>query len=254
MSINVYAWPPVTAIGSEWTEIAPVQASQSIITGADYLSAAQRIRRYATLQVSGIGRDLMSSGYIETLKKYLAGIHAVRLYSYPINWHLAALDQQGARSALPLLWTADGDDLEWTSGGADMLWYSGAIISGTTGTDARGFPSITVTGLPANTLIARPGEFLTVFEDEKDTTGTTVMIVAPATSDSSGEAEIRLFESPGAFTDARVNIGESDTAVFRPVGSYPRAVQQTAADWIYTWEFREVFADEVGGFEEIDPW
>lgn len=254
MSINVYAWPPITAIGSEWTEVAPVEMSRSIITGAEYLSAAQRTRRYATVQVSGIGRDEMHAGYIEALKKYLAGINAVRLYSYPINWWLAAINQAGTRSAFPLLWTADGDDLEWTSGGVDLLWYSGAIITGTTGADAKGFPSITVTGLPANTLIARPGEFLTVFEDENDTTGITVMIVAPATSDSSGEAEIRLFESPGAFTDARVNIGESDTAVFRPVGSYPRAVQPVSGGWSYTWEFREVFADEVGGFVEVDPW
>ncbi|WP_353472321.1 hypothetical protein PVT71_13600 [Salipiger sp. H15] len=254
MSINVYAWPPVHAIGSEWTEVAPVQVSRSIITGAEYRSAAQRTRRFATIEARGIGKDMNGAGYMEVLKKYLAGIHAVQLHSYPINWWLAGLGEEETRAAALLDWTAGSAGLDWTAGGTEMIWFAGAVLSGTTGTDAAGFPIITIDGLPANTPVARPGEFVTVFGPDRLTEVARVMIARPATSDGSGAAVVRLVSAPGSFTAARVNIGTSDTGVFRPVGSCPRAVQPLAGDWSYTWEFREVFADEVGGFVEIDPW
>ncbi|WP_146592319.1 hypothetical protein [Puniceibacterium confluentis] len=227
--INVYAWPPVGARGTEWTEVAPVQESRSIITGADYTSAAQRIRRMVTLSVSGLrGGD--HAGYMEVLKRYLAGIHAVRLYSAPINKHLAAARR-------------------------DVLLFSEATLTGTTGTDAGGWPVITVSGLPVSSLIARPGEFLTAFVDSEDLVGVTVQIANPAVSNGSGVAVVRLFEPLPALTGVGVRVGASDTGVFKPV-RYPRAVQPVQGDWTYDWEFREIFEDEVGagGFVEVNPW
>ena len=255
MSINVYAFPPCSLTGWGWTTRTPIQRSRSIIAGSDYMSQAGRKRRMAKLDVAGIGRTRMGAGYMESLIELLAGgQHGVRLYSMPINYrgrHSAA-DRQAAR----LDWTDSGTDLDWTDSGTEMIWYDGTILSGTHDsalTDSAGFPYITVSGLPANTLVARPSEFLTVFADEDDLTGTTVRIVTDATSDANGVAVIRLFTSPGDATDLRVNIGTRDTGVFRPV-SIPEPMQELNANWIYDWEFYEVFADEVGSFTEIDPW
>jgi len=252
MTINVYAWPPVYAVGTEWTEVAPVEVSRSIITGAEYISAAQRKRRHVSLTVGCWGRNGDGAGYMEVLKRLLEGIHAVRLYSCPINARRNAVAGMERQSA-PIDWTSGGSALSWTSGGSALAWYSGTVLSGTTGTDGAGFPIITVSGLPASRLVALPGEFITAYADADDVTGATVQVMAPATSDASGIAAIRLVEALPAGTDVRVNIGTRDTAVFRPVG-YPRSERPMAGEWTYSWQFREVFADEVGGFTEVDPW
>mgnify|MGYP001459223640 FL=1 len=109
-------------------------------------------------------------------------------------------------------------------------------------------------GLRPSRLVARPGEFLTAFADHDDTVGHTVQITAPARSNSDGVAVIRLFEALPDLTDARVNIGVADTGAFLPVGEYPRAAQNLSGDWSYSWSFREVFPEEVGGFVEVNPW
>lgn len=256
MSINVYNWPPVDVVGAEWTRDDPVQQSRSAITGAVFRSAAGRSRRLATLVVPGLGTGQDGAGYMEVLKRLLAGRHAVRLQSYPVNYfvHQNAIADQ-ARSTR-LTWTDDEIDLDWTAGGTDLYWYTGRLIWGTTGTDADGFDVVSITGAPANTRIALPGQFLTLFADVDDVTGETVMVMTEAITDGDGAADIRIFgdELTQSYTSARVNIGTRDTGVFLPVGELPRAVQPVSGGWSYKWSFREVFADEVGGFVEVDPW
>lgn len=253
MAVNVYAWPPVGVVGSEWTEDAPVSVSRSLLSGARYVSASQRKRRLASLVVSSLGRGRMGAGYCEVLKKLLSGGESlVRLNSYPINWHLDARAQAAARQSQHLNWTTGGVDLDWTAGVVDLLWYSGTLLTCTVTTDA-GWPALAVSGLPENTLVARPGEFVTVFEDEADTTGETVQVLTAATSDASGDATVRVMTAPSH--GGRVNIGVSDTGVFEVVGGLPRAQQAPRGNWTYAWSFREVFADEVaGGFTEVNPW
>lgn len=246
MTIRVIAWPPVGVTGTEWTEEAPVERSRSLITGADYVSTRGRIRRLAALDVSALARGRSGAGYMEMLKRHLAGgVHAVRLNSYPVNWHFDALDDSWRQSDA-ITW----DGLSWTSGGSDLSWYSGTVLTGTTGTDSNGWQIVTVAGLPANKLVARPGEFVTLFDDG---TERRAQVTAEARSDSAGQAVVRTFETLPALTDARVNLGTSDTGVFRAV-ELPRAKQPLGANWTYSWQFREVFADEVGGFTEVDPW
>jgi len=248
--VRVIAWPPVGVTGTEWTEDAPVQISRSMLTGAERVSAFQRKRRLATLIVPGFGRTTYDAGYIEMLKRYLEGINLVRLNSYPINWHIEANGNPALRQSRPLLWSAGGDPLEWESGSEPLLWFTGTYVTGTTAT-VDGRPVLYVTGLPPNMLVIRPAEFITLFSE---TGSETVQAVAPATTDDTGAATILLFEAPAeSYTSARVNLGTCDTGVFRPV-DYPRAVQPVRGDWSYTWSFREVFEDEVGEFEEFDPW
>lgn len=255
MSIKVFAWPPVAPRRWEWTIEDPVQSSSSIITGAEYLSAAQRRRRLATVEVSGL-RDGMGAGYMESLKELMRGrINAVRLTSYPINRHLTATHEQWTRKSEPIAWT-DGDvALDWTADTTDLLWLYGRMLRGSSGTDSDGWPVLTVSGLKPNVLVARPSEFLTIYATESDTEGTICRVLAPAMSRSDGVAVIRLHSDPGVVSDARVSIGTSETGVFRAV-TIPRAIQPAMGDWTYSWAFREIFEDEVGagGFTEVNPW
>jgi hypothetical protein len=245
---DVFKWPPVSAYGPEWTMVHPVSVSRSLMTGARSVSQFQVPRRVARLEVSAMARGGIGAGYMEVLKRLLAGgVGLVRLYSYPING--AHVPASVLRSGDPLGWDTETDtSLVWTG---PISWLLGAALVGTPGTSG-GWDIVTVTGLPSSVLVARPGEFLTAYEDEADTMGTAVMIQAPAYSDETGTAVIRVVTPIAAA--GRVNIGRSDTGVFEAL-SIPRAPRQIGADWVYSWEFREVFEDEVaGGFTEVDPW
>jgi hypothetical protein len=253
MTINVYACPPFRLTGWEWTVVDPVQRSQSLLTGADYQSTAQRRRRIASLSVSAGGGDATGAGYSEVLKRLLqGGVNAVRLYSYPINRYADERGNLSSRNSVPIVWTSGDVTMEWTSGGVEMVWLSGAQLFGTTGTD-DGWPSVTVTGLPSNTLVARPGEFVTIFENVGDTEGDTAMVLDKSVTDGTGTAVIRLMDALPSLTGARISLGTQDTGVFRPT-SMPRSIQPLVGNWFYDWEFYEVFADEVGGFTELNPW
>jgi hypothetical protein len=83
--------------------------------------------------------------------------------------------------------------------------------------------------------------------------GTTVQVTQPVRSDDSGRATVPVFETVADQTQIHLIFGASATGAFRPV-SYPRAIQPQSGNWTYDWEFREVFADEVGGFVEVNPW
>jgi hypothetical protein len=256
MTAKVIAWPPVGVIGAEWTEEAPVERSRSLLTGAERVTAMQRKRRLVRLTVPGLGRTTYDAGYVEMLKRHLGGVHLVRLTSYPINWHF---DQP------------------------QPLVLRGDVYSD------LGRTYVVLNGLPPNQIVARPADYLTLFLpagattdpqpvewlngtdpltwDVDDSTspdplvwfhgapygGTVVQVTSPARSDDSGRAVIAIFETVANQTQITVSYGASDTGVFRP-DVYPRAVQPQLGSWSYDWSFREVFADEVGGFVEVNPW
>lgn len=256
--VDVIAWPPVGVIGTEWTEDSPVQISRSGITGRERVSAFQRPRRLARLIVPGIGKDTMGGGYMEMLKRHLKGrVNCVRLHSYAVNWHFDSRINDPLRSLLPLNWTTGDDPLDWTAGGDPLYWFTGSVITGTS-TTVGGFPALSVSGLPPNMLVARPGEFVTVYPLIADADESyTSQITAPAYSDANGDAVLVLFDELPTGTGygewARVSIGVSESAVFRPV-ALPRAVQPQMGQWTYEWEFRQVFEEEVGTFTEVNPW
>lgn len=169
------------------------------------------------MTVSALSGDRSGAGYVEMLKRFLdGGVHAVRLYSKPINWWM------------------------------DSVGKGEVIFGGNAVRLQDGRYRISATGLPNNRLIARSGDFLSA-------SGSISQIVRNVFSDSNGTANIDVFdEIPlGVVADGR--IGVSDTGVFR-VLEMPRAVQPLEGNWMYTFEFREVFEDEAGGFLEVDPW
>lgn len=246
---NVYLWPPVGCIGSEWTRISPVNTSRSMISGRRYVSAHARERRVVSLEATALTNGEMGAGYMEMLKRYLAGgVNLVRLYSYAINRIMDADDRSEFVRSYPIHWIDGGEDVTWKDGSADVRWFSGAAITGTASASG-GFYYVNVGGLPANALVAMPGEFLTFYRAAGDVT---TQVVAPAYSDASGVAVIRVFDALSGT--GVVSIGVRDTGVFEAV-DIPRSVQPLSGDWSYAWQFREVFSDEVpGGFTEIDPW
>ncbi|AGT07908.1 hypothetical protein [Paracoccus aminophilus] len=255
MPINVFPWPPVGAVGSEWTEDAPVARLRSLMTGRDQMQASQRRRRIATLQVSALARGRMGAGYSEMLKQLLeGGIHAVRLQSTPINWWL---DEQ-ARQELgfdsgPFDWRAGGgpNPLAWQTGSGPnrLLFLTGSAVVAGTVTASGLFANMPLTGLPPRTRIAAPGDFIRIYDLADATRWEVARVVREAVTTASGTVTLRLDRVP-SITGGRVNLTGQDEGVFRVDGPLPRAMQTVSGDWSYTWSFREVFADEVGGFTE----
>ena len=249
MATDVIAFPPVAAVGSMWTVAAPVQRSRSMITGARYLSRWGRERRLAMVNVSALSKSRSGAGYSEMLIRHLdGGANLVRLNSYPINWHLDQQRLAALRSSQQIVWTDDGDPLAWQDNGQPLLWFDGTILSGVVSGS-----EITVSGFPANTLICRPGDFVQVFGELADASGDISQATSEATSNASGVAVIKLFDALTAGSYPRVNIGVSESRVFE-VEAMPRSAQPIGQNWFYQWNFREVFADEVGGFTEVNPW
>lgn len=239
--VNVYAWPPVDYVSAEWTVIDRVSRSRSLITGASYVSAAQRRRRVATLDVAALSADRSGAGYIEALKRLLdGGVHLVRLYSTPINWHLDDQAENAVRTK-PMSWIVPNAPIDWTIPPAPLDWWTGpGVTRGEALTDKR----VRVTDLPPNTQVVRPGEFVTM-------NGQTVMVLRPARSDANGVAILHLLE-PLTGTGLIV-IGTRETGVFE-ADAMPRSAQPVGQNWSYQWSFTEVFEDERGLFTEIDPW
>lgn len=256
MAINVFPWPPVGAIGWEWTESRPVAALRSALTGRDQMQASQRRRRLATLQVSALANGRSGAGYCEALKQLLeGGIHAVRLQSSPINWYLDDSYRAARYNSQPLSWKAGEDPLGWRAGGgpSPMFWFSGTVARGGTATASGMFGLLQVTGIPGNRLVARPGDFIRIYDRSDESVTEVARVLRPAVTDGTGVVTLKLDRVP-TITSGRVNFVGQDEGVFRVDGAMPRAVQGIGADWSYTWKFREVFADEVGGFTERGPW
>lgn len=245
---NIYAWPPVGPTAWELTTIHPVSRSVGLLDGRPRTSGnGQRSRRVATAVVSGLGPDRAGAGYVEMLRELLeGGRHLVRVDCPSPLWHLAS--DTNLRNGV-MRWTSGGTDLEWNAGNSALLWSDNLAMNGEPRTD-DGWPALRVEGLPANALVARPMDRITVTDSEGNVRGSRVLTVAR--SDSSGVATIRV---QNAFTNSGlVSIGDPESIPFE-VESLTREMQPASGDWGYTWAFREVFQDEYpGGWTELNPW
>lgn len=256
MPINVFPWPPVGVVAAEWTSIAPVARLRSGLTGSDVMQASQRKRRVATLEVSALANGRMGAGYCEILKELLeGGIHAVRLLSSPINWHLDELDRRRlipAGGPLAFLAGSGPDPLTWRAGSGPnplRLFTSSVATAGSVTFFGAGHAWMWVKGLPPTTMVGRPGDFIRIYDLADSSVFETLRLLRPAVTNSSGAVQLSLATRP-TISGGRVVMAAQDEAVFRVDGPLPRAVQPATGDWRYSWSFREVFADEVGGFTE----
>lgn len=215
----VYRWPEAVGVTrSEWSYVQGIGKSRSIITRKLYTSAFDRERRVASLTVSGHQNKGMGAGYMEVLKRLLAGgSAAVRLYSWPVNWHL----RQFITGSYPAV-------------------------------KAVSNYRINVSGLPPNTFLGGPGDF--VLLDDGAGGFLARMMAQERVSTSGGTSSVKVIEKVPTGWSGTVTFGVRDTGVFLPL-TVPRAIQPARGDWSYDWTFEEVFAEEVdGGFEEQNPW
>lgn len=241
---QVYAWPPVKAISRAWTVRDPIAVSQSLITGAEFVSASQRRRRIAVIEASSIfSPHAAGSGYMEALKMLLkGGVNLVRLTRKTTRFD-CSLAPDNQRGAQPIEWIVPPTPFPWVVPPAEIEWFDGEERAGTL-TTLNGFPAISVSGLPPETLVALPGEFAVI-------AGSPHMVLKPSYSNDVGVAVVALVTQPAS--GGAVTLGGYDTGVFK-VDTLPVVVQPGSGDWSYTWEFTEVFEDERGPFVEVDPW
>lgn len=246
----VYAWPPVWAAASEWSVEAPISVSRGWPSGRRYASSAGPSRRVVSLSVLAPGCNRATAGYMAVLARLLdGGLHYVRLRSRQINQTapLPAL----SRKAVPVQWMEEAAPLGWSENSNSLLWFTGAVLEATRqgASDLGGF-RLSVSGLPPGTIVAWPGEYVTVYRGS-DGAESRSMVIAAARSNSSGVAIVRTLSE--VAWSGRVDIGTSTTGAFEVLG-IPSPQRPHRGNWSYDWRFREVFADEVGGFEERDPW
>lgn len=255
MARDVYLWPPVNFTASMWTVRQPLQRSRSFFDGGEVTASAEPERRAAQLVVPGVDVTSHNAGYCEVLKKLLkGGQNLIRLNSPSINWHLDEREAYDFRRSSVISWKDGlGSDVSWEDGvGSPVVWLSGEQFPGVTGTDGP-WDTVTLTGLTPNVLIARPGEFVKGFNSADDFVSfSTATVLRPAYSDAAGTCVIYLL-SPLQYAD-HVEVDAQESVVFRHNGPLPEAVQPVDGNWFMTWDLIEVFAAEVGGFVEIDPW
>lgn len=260
MPVDVFPWPPVAAVGTEWTEVQALRVLRSALTGRSIKTASRPPRRLATVVVTSIGsRNRSGAGYCEMLKRALrGGMHAVRLRSSPINWWMdrLCLEAEGFTQADMLEWQTPGDaggDLDWTTpgdAGDELLWITGGteFSTGTIVPTVRG-SNITIQGLPPNRLMFRAGDFVEVVDFTNPSNIERRQVVSDAFARANGTTQLRVTPAV-TITDGFLRLGAVDEGVFEVLGALPRAVQNVQGDWTYTWNFREIFEDEVGGFTE----
>lgn len=246
----IYAFPPVAAVSTMWTEVAPVRASRSALSGKRYVSSAGPRRRTAMVLVSALSRARDGAGYSESLKRFLdGGMNLVRLNSSAVNWHLDYLPgTPGSLFTAPLGWTVGGDPLDWTHDGQPLYWFTGPVLQGTSGT-VGGFPAITITGLTPGRLVCRAYDVIRSYAADGSTTAT-ARAITTVYADASGEAVIRLHD---ALASGVISIGDQESAVFE-VEDMPSSPQPLGANWFYEWRFREVLPAEYAGATEVNPW
>jgi hypothetical protein len=251
----VVAFPPVHVRSFEWTVESPIAVSRSLLTGRRFASAAKRRRRLVTLVLSGLSRAGM--GYLEALKDYLdGGVNLVRIRS-PRNRLLAPpLSDDLRRLETYRIGTAGHEmPAHWATQTADTLqsWVRGTVLPASLVTDGI-WPAVRVEGLPPNALVGTPGEFVEVFASLSSTATPQARRLTRFTY--SNGAGVALPRVTAAFTLSgvvRAGFGAQDEGVFEALGM-PRTVQPHGADFDVQWEFREVFADEIGTVTEANPW
>lgn len=247
---DVIAWPPFQLTGWELADVYPQSRSVGVIEGRPRTSSAQRARRVATANVTGIGTDLAGAGYVRMLNRMWAGKpNLVRMQAQSTLWHLYRGGYDLRANVLE--WTDGGTELLWTEGGAPLVWGDGGYtLYGTPITD-NGWRGLRVTGLPPSRIVARPSELISV----TDGTTTEEAYVLKVTSSGAGGVARILTDKETPFTLAGlVSIGHSENIVLEAQG-VPRAVQGVTGTFGFQWDFVEVFEDEyAGGWTEVNPW
>lgn len=250
--VDVIKWPPVGMSSFELSVFDPISQTNSLIDNQPVISRYGRSRRVATISVSGISYDAAGAGYMEMLKEFLdGGANLIRIDMSSAIWHFVRASNNPAIANFYVTWTEPTDAVGWTEPTDAVAWFS-LSLTGTPSTASDGWPTLFVEGVPPNTIICRPHEWISLYSED----GTFLerrRATNVATSNSIGNVSIRV-DSAFTVSPAIAVIGDTESIVFRAI-ELPRAVQPQLGQWQYTWNLVEAFSDEyTGGFTEKDPW
>ncbi|SDX81213.1 hypothetical protein [Roseicitreum antarcticum] len=248
----IYPFPPLFAVSSEWTEVAPVRRSRSAFSGQRFVSSAGPARRVAHVSISALSGARDGAGYSESLKRLLdGGINLVRLTSPAVNWHLDAVAAKmpGGLVSHPSGFRAGDLTAIWR----DNVAVAGGLVVGPmligVPADHRGFPAIALEGLTPRALVCRAHDVVRSYP--LDLASATARAVRTVYAEADGTARISLHS---ALPKGVISVTDQESAVFE-VLEMPRAVQPTGQNWFYDWSFREVLADEIHpDTVEVYPW
>jgi hypothetical protein len=225
--------------------IADARAAGTPITSALVRALEAQAREIARESRAG-------AGFMAQLWREIdGGVDLIRMSVCGDNWWLdnARSRSRGGGYTAPLTWTTATDpDLSWTSGGDPLRWFTGPVRIATTGTSADGYPTITLTGLPPNTIVVRPDDVIRSYPAGADSE--TARAVTLAVSDADGEVTIKL---TSALPAGVISLQDMESVVFEVLGA-PRGTQPVADNWTLTVDLREVLPDEYAGATEVDPW
>lgn len=250
--MRIVAWPPVGIMSRAPVVERPVARSQGLFSGARAVSSAGPARRVTSLSVSALSRDRAGAGFMAQLWREIdGGVDLIRMSVCGDNWWMdqARSKARGGGYTAPLTWTTPTDpDLSWTSGGDPLRWFTGPVRIATTGTSADGYATITLTGLPPNTIVARPDDVIRSYPAGAESE--TARAVTLAISNADGEVTIKL---TSALPAGVISLQDVESVVFEVLNA-PRGTQPVADNWTLTVDLREVLPDEYSGATEVDPW
>lgn len=249
--MRIIAFPPVGYVASRWEEAGRVQSGRGFFDGQRIASAFGPVRISASFRVSALAKNRSGAGYMEMLKRQMRhGVDLVRVKSPPVNWFLDHLGNDDLRvSEIDWTTTLYGSEIDWTYTGP-LAWFNDLSKQGTTGTDGKGFDTITVTGLPPNRLVCRPADVVRSYDDSIQSIGV-ARALTEARTDASGEVTIRL---DGPLPSGIISIGDFEERVFAVNGEFPSTDQTVSGNWFYPINLIEVLPAEYAGATEVDPW
>jgi len=250
--MRIVSWPPVGVVSRAPMVERPVARSRGLFSGARAVSSAGPARRVTSLSVSALSLGRAGAGYMAQLWRELdGGVDLVRMSVCGDNWWMdqARARARGGLFTQPLTWTTATDpSLSWTAGGNPLRWFTGPVRIATTGTSADGYPTITLTGLPPNVIVARPDDVVRSYPAGADSV--TAQAVTMAVSDASGAVTIKL---TAPLPVGVISLQDAESVVFE-VMTAPRGTQDVSDNWTLTVDLREVLPAEYAGATEVDPW
>jgi len=249
--MKIIEFPPVPYVATKWERRATVQEGRKFFSAERLASGFDQPRVFAAFRVSALSGDRNAAGYMEMLRHVTDyGAQLIQVKSPPVNWWLDAAQETGFVSG-PLSWeTSASDPLAWeTSASNPLQWYSGYGQTGTPGTDALGYDTITVTGLPPLTQVVRPAGVVKSYPSGSDPV--TARAITVASTDASGAVTVRL---DAALPAGVISFGDFETRVFKVDGDFPSVDQPLHGNWFLPINLKEVLPTEYAGATLVSPW
>lgn len=254
---NVYPWPPVAVAAKFWNLDTPISKSYSMTTGRRFASGSMTPRRMVKVTVQG--RRNYGLGYMAALERLLeGGLHFVRISSCRMTFGEVGDFGETGRQGHFFDWRGNANastEFDWRTqdGGDWFTWFEGfdagaSIVSGSSGRTIRVSASLP----PQGTIVAVPGEFVTVFT-ALNPQGETHMVTNVATVSSGRTADIKL--ATPVSGNGRINLNTSEEGIFELNSEFPDLGRSGAEVPDFTLQFREVLLAEIAeGIVEVNPW